>query len=388
MKRERMCEIRGDVIAVTDPADNSFDAQTESLLDNPSNIDIENNPGSPSSYHDPSFEHLSMQKHKRKRDIIDLQSKEQEPNGRDQVSNAKRPNRVYSYKQKLEMVRQSDNAPDSKVLAAQLGVSYSSLRKWKQEEARLIRMVEQEGKGDHNHGQVYSLAEKLEIVRKLENASNLSALAAQLGVRDNSLRAWKKEKAQLIQMVEHEGKGNRKHAKIHHRKADPVDPLLPVKRDLISFVDGVRGKQPEKITGSFISAKAKQIRDVIMAQHQQVPFLTEAEVKGMARFKATKPWGNCMIRMHGWRKSDEDLPDAAEYLQKLPAIPADDDTGSRVFTLAEKLTFVRAVTSKNAPTMCSLEKQYKLPGNTISRWKMNKAELMDRWSREAELKKR
>ena len=83
MKRELTHEMRADVMAVTDPAENSFDAQTESLLDSPSNIDIENSPGSPSSYHDPFFEHPSMQKHKRKRDVIDLQSKEQAPKGRD-----------------------------------------------------------------------------------------------------------------------------------------------------------------------------------------------------------------------------------------------------------------------------------------------------------------
>jgi len=84
-----------------------------------------------------------------------------------------------------------------------------------------------------------------------------------------------------------------------------------------------------------------------------------------------------MIRRHGGGKSDEDLPDAAEYLQKLPTIPADDDTGSRVFALAEQLTCVRAVTSKNAPTMRSLEPQYQRPRHTISRWKTKTAERMD-----------
>lgn len=232
----------------------------------------------------------------------------------------------FTIEQKLQILGElkgpgSLSVPD---LAAKHNTSRTSVYRWKKDMPRLLKLAKKEGKGSYKrvshaakeseaegkkrapHNEEFTAAEKLEVVRQLggEGAPSVREMAEKIGANHRSIYRWKKDEARLIKIVEQEGKGESK------RVGD--DPLHRLKEGLKLFhanltsnagAAGGEKQQQAKVNGTMIAAKARQIRDEMLAQHERTPFLTDEEVKGMKEFTASSSWGRKIVQRYGWKES-------------------------------------------------------------------------------------
>ena len=159
----------------------------------------------------------------------------------------------------------------------------------------------------------YTAAEKLAVVRELkgEGAPSVRTLAERLSTNHRSIYRWKKDEARLIKLVEQEGKGNAK--RIGDDPLLRVKEALKVFHASVYGGEGGQPATPGTVplTGTVLATKAKQIRDEMLAQHEITPFLTEDEVKGMKEFTSSTSWGRKILVKCGWKTGETKPPAAA-----------------------------------------------------------------------------
>lgn len=83
-------------------------------------------------------------------------------------------------------------------------------------------------------------------------------------------------------------------------KANPVDHLKHVTAALLKYMDdhGSSGTD-QPITARMIAQKGNEIRNAILAEDAQRPYLTEGERKMTTRFSASLSWGKKWVRQYG-----------------------------------------------------------------------------------------
>ena len=107
----------------------------------------------------------------------------------------------------------------------------------------------------------------------------------------------------MVRLVERDGKGDCKRV--------GGDPLFRIKEGLKVFHannyadDAPAAAKQQPLTGSMLATKAKQLRDEMLAQHKQTPFLTPEEVKGMEGFGASTSWGRKLMYKFGWKEEGD-----------------------------------------------------------------------------------
>jgi len=145
----------------------------------------------------------------------------------------------------------------------------------------------------------YTAAEKLAVVRELkgDDAPSIRELAEKLGTNHRSLYRWRKDEARLVKLVEEEGRGESKRNgpdPLHRVK----EALAVFHREC--YENPSKGEGRRIITGTIVATKAKQICDEMLREHDASPFLGEEEAKGMRDFRASTSWGRKMVVKMGW----------------------------------------------------------------------------------------
>ncbi len=162
-------------------------------------------------------------------------------------------------------------------------------------------------------GEEYTSQQKLDMVRQLKanskdgNKLRVRQFAAANGVNYRTLYRWIKSEDRLIELVEGEGMGNFKRTKFDGHLDRIKDALKVFVAHSTKEEEGGGGgeKSSKKITGRVIAEKAKQIKDEMLAQHANEPFLSADEVKAMQEFTGSQSWGRKMCRRFGWGNSSE-----------------------------------------------------------------------------------
>ena len=255
----------------------------------------------------------------------------------------------FTIAQKLDILKelQGPDAMSVPNLAEKHNTSRASIYRWKNDMPRLLELCQNEGKGEskrvRNKGEnsnkrkakveakveveekvvvaedkspkkrkpnkgesrEYTAAEKLAVVMQLkgENPPSIQTLAERCNANQRTIYRWKKDEERLKKLVAADGKGGCKRV--------GIDPLFRIKEGLKLFHDANRPadgylSQPGQpvLTGTMLAAKAKQLRDEMLAQHQLTPFLTPEEVKGMNEFRASTSWGQKLLRKLGGKVDD------------------------------------------------------------------------------------
>ena len=168
-----------------------------------------------------------------------------------------------------------------------------------------------------SYNEEYTAAEKLAVVRELkkEGGPSVKDLADKVGANHRSVYRWKRDEERLAKLVEQEGKGDCKRSggdPLHRVK----EALKAFHAHHVASV--AAGATTQALTGTIIAVKAKQIKDDMLAQNNVTPFLSEEEVKAMTDFTASTSWGRKIVQKYGWnegsptrkkntkRKKDED----------------------------------------------------------------------------------
>jgi hypothetical protein len=138
------------------------------------------------------------------------------------------------------------------------------------------------------------------------------ALADRVGANHRSVYRWRKDEARLARLVEEEGRGTCKRAgddpmsrlkgalKAFHAVQYGDDAASADADDDDARRGGNRGGPPS-LTGTIVSTKARQIRDELLARHGYTPFLTDAEVKALKDFTGSTSWGRKIVHKFGWK---------------------------------------------------------------------------------------
>jgi len=176
---------------------------------------------------------------------------------------------------------------------------------------------------------VYSLKEKLTMINQYQKAvkGGKADLAKKWGVDTTSVTQWIKAKATMERQVEEEGRGGKKTVL---RKPDP---LGKIKDGVVKFYEVNKHRTKHfkiPITGEFslhtvgfvtsfgltrihmnavylyagrvLSVKAGQLKDELLRMHADNKIeLTDEEVKGLEKFKASESWATQLARDRGWK---------------------------------------------------------------------------------------
>ena len=166
-----------------------------------------------------------------------------------------------------------------------------------------------------SNNEEYTAAEKLAVVRQLkgDNPPSVKSLADKVGANHRSIYRWKKDEAKLIRLVEQEGKGLTKRASGDPLLR--IKEALKLFHTNVYANNVNQGEKPAvSITGTSIATKARQIRDEMLAQHAISPFLSDEEVESMKKFNASTSWGRKLIHKFEWKGSSADESVAAAML--------------------------------------------------------------------------
>lgn len=144
-----------------------------------------------------------------------------------------------------------------------------------------------------------------ELSSTSEGGSNpppsVRTVAAKIGANYRSVYRWRKDEARLIQLVEQDGKGNSKRLirDPMGRIKEALKLFYESHTEQQQNADGVYAEtgaqSPPPITGPMLALKAIQIRDEMLAQHEISPFLSEMELKGMREFTGSASWGRKVL---------------------------------------------------------------------------------------------
>ena len=210
------------------------------------------------------------------------------------------------------------------------------------------------------------------MVRQLkgDNPPSVKSLADKVGANHRSIYRWKKDEAKLIRLVEQEGKGLTKRASgdplLRIKEA--------LKIFHTNVYDNVnQGEAPAvSITGTSIATKARQIRDEMLAQHAISPFLSDEEVESMKKFNASTSWGRKLIHKLEWKGNSADESAAAAMLVETKG--GKGSTQSIVVPKLPPMESIKKpaagnVRKSSSPTMADLKREI-----TLLKKKLNAAE--------------
>ncbi|KAL7488020.1 hypothetical protein ACHAW6_013609 [Cyclotella cf. meneghiniana] len=238
------------------------------------------------------------------------------------VPNRKRKHEEFTISQKLSILAQLRGKQKLSVptLAARHNTSRTTIYRWKKEEARLIRLakrngdckrvplanaaaaVGQRGGNRKSYNDEFTAAEKLHVLKQCrENPSaSVKDVAERFGTHPRSIYRWKKDEEKLRRLVRDD--------KAHVKRA-ARDGLYRVKMAIEQCSWGT-----QSVTGTVIAAKAKEVRDELLAEHEISPFLTEGEIKALREFTASSSWGRKLIVKLGWKNEEQHSSDGADIL--------------------------------------------------------------------------
>jgi len=125
---------------------------------------------------------------------------------------------------------------------------------------------------------------------------------------------WRKDEARLARLVEEEGRGTCKRAgddpmsrlkgalkAFHAVQYGDGSASADADADNDDARRGGNRGGPPSLTGTIVSTKARQIRDELLARHGDTPFLTDAEVKALRDFTGSTSWGRKIVHKFGWK---------------------------------------------------------------------------------------
>lgn len=134
---------------------------------------------------------------------------------------------------------------------------------------------------------------------------SVRTVAAKIGANYRSVYRWRKDEARLIQLVEQDGKGNSK--RLIHDPMGRIKEALKLFYESHTAQQQEGGLSPTQITGPMLALKAIQLRDEMLAQHEISPFLSEMELKGMREFTGSASWGRKVLhKLLGRNEEKED----------------------------------------------------------------------------------
>jgi transposase-like protein len=137
----------------------------------------------------------------------------------------------------------------------------------------------------------YSNDFKMRVVSELEEPGygSLSDIARHYQVAEQTLRDWMKNKDRIADAVARRG----------NMKANPVDHLKHVTDALLKYMDEQYAANPDQpITARMIAQKGNEIRNAILAEDSERPYLTDGERKMTTRFSASLSWGKKWVRQY------------------------------------------------------------------------------------------
>jgi AcrR family transcriptional regulator len=135
------------------------------------------------------------------------------------------------------------------------------------------------------------------------------ALADRVGANHRSVYRWKKDEARLTKLVEEEGRGTCKRD-LNDPMSRLKDALRAFHAVQYGDIDDPSRRAPHHVgqrtpppslTGTIVATKALQIRDDLLARHGEDPFLSDAEVRALADFTGSASWGRKIVQKFGWR---------------------------------------------------------------------------------------
>ena len=202
--------------------------------------------------------------------------------------NKRKAHGEFTVSQKLAILAElrGPDAPSVNALAARHRTSRTSIYRWKKEQPRLRKLETLKGgakRAARSRRPRFTVAERLAAVRDLRGADPPSAraVAARRGLTGHrSLYRWARDEERLARLVERDCRAGCRRA--------GTDPLRRVKAALRRWGGATPAARP---TGTAVAAKARRLRDDMLAQHARTPFLTNEEVKGMREFTASSSWG-------------------------------------------------------------------------------------------------
>ncbi|KAL3798666.1 hypothetical protein HJC23_004417 [Cyclotella cryptica] len=240
----------------------------------------------------------------------------------------KRKHEEFTIAQKLSILAQLRGKQKVSVptLAARHNTSRTTIYRWKKEEARLNRLAKRSmgnckratlshtgatnsNKSGSNkfsrksYNDEFTAAEKLNVLKECHAnpSTSVKEIADRFGTHPRSIYRWKKDEEKLQQLVQSDKPNVKRLA---------IDGLYRVKMAIEQFCWGT-----QSVTGTMIAAKAKEVRDELLAEHDISPFLTDGEVKALMEFTASSSWGRKLIVKLGWKngeQQDQHSPEAVD----------------------------------------------------------------------------
>mmetsp|Transcript_67005 Transcript_67005/g.187302 ORF Transcript_67005/g.187302 Transcript_67005/m.187302 type:complete len:945 (+) Transcript_67005:68-2902(+) len=190
----------------------------------------------------------------------------------------------------------------------------------------------------------YSNEVKIQVILALETRPNstLNEVAKEFNVAPGTVRGWREE-SDKIQKAAMENR--RVGAKANPSK----DPLRRVWEAILSlFEKNSRLPQQQRLSVNVAVVKTigKQARDILLEKHVQEPFLTDDEVQGMQKFKASETWARKWAKDHQVMSTKPDAVSQIAFAQNrlttLQNIVAE-YIPERVYTLTTTSLFYRVL---------------------------------------------
>jgi len=161
--------------------------------------------------------------------------------------------------------------------------------------------------------EAYSITEKLAILDEIDQkVLSQEFICKKYGTTRNSVSIWRNNREEYERQVAEDKRGKKKTV-LHN------DGLRRIKNGLKTFYEFNMTLPPESripLSGPIVSKRALEIKRLLLADHEEKPFLTQNELKAITTFTGSKGWGRKMAAQFGWKSGPQKSSDAGQEESK------------------------------------------------------------------------
>mmetsp|Transcript_1535 Transcript_1535/g.2933 ORF Transcript_1535/g.2933 Transcript_1535/m.2933 type:complete len:455 (+) Transcript_1535:113-1477(+) len=186
--------------------------------------------------------------------------------------------------------------------------------------------------------EAYSISEKLAILDEIDQkVLSQEFICKKYGTTRNSVSIWRNNREEYERQVAEDKRGKKKTV-LHN------DGLRRIKNGLKTFYEFNMTLPPESriplsgenhdfllvifhlltsadlhyftTPGPIVSKRALEIKRLLLADHEEKPFLTQNELKAITTFTGSKGWGRKMAAQFGWKSGPQKSSDAGQEESK------------------------------------------------------------------------